>query len=101
LAIGWRVPDPHADLRGHIAHIVLAEMLGGEMGRLMSPLMANGLVSGLTAGVSLTDQELTAFDPTGMVVTAYLMPGVEPDHVLEVVHREIEQLAGSGPSDAE
>ncbi|AEA23361.1 M16 family metallopeptidase [Pseudonocardia benzenivorans] len=99
LAMGFRLPDPGADLDGYLAHVLLASVLGdGEAARLQRRLVhADGLVTDVSASAGLMGS-LDARDPDTFTVTAVHPAAVEPDRVIGAVDEELEKLAASPPS---
>ncbi|MCO1660744.1 M16 family metallopeptidase [Pseudonocardia humida] len=102
LAVGYRLPDPGADLDGYLAHALLASVLGeGEAARLQRRLVhADSLVTDVSAGAGLLGP-LDARDPDTFTITAMHPAGVDPDRVLRAVDEELDKLAASGPSTEE
>lgn len=99
LAMGFRLPDPGADLDGYLAHVLLAAVLGdGEAARLQRRLVhADGLVTDISAGAGLMGS-LDARDPDTFTVTAVHPAAVDPDRVIGAVDEELEKLAADPPS---
>ncbi len=99
LAMGFRMPDPAADLDGYLAHVLLASVLGdGEAARLQRRLVhADGLVTDISAAAGLMGP-LDARDPDTFTVTAVHPAAVDPDRVLDAVDEELDKLAAQGPS---
>ncbi len=99
LAMGFRMPDPAADLDGYLAHVLLASVLGdGEAARLQRRLVhADGLVTDISAGAGLMGS-LDARDPDTFTVTAVHPAAVDPDRVIGAVDEELEKLAADPPS---
>jgi zinc protease len=102
LAIGYRLPDPAADLPGYLGHALLGSVLGdGEAARLQRRLVhADGLVTDISAGAGLMGV-LDARDPDTFTVTAVHPAAVDPDRVLAAVDDELEKLAATGPTKEE
>ena len=80
LAVGYRLPDPVADLDGYLGHALLGSVLGdGEAARLQRRLVhADGLVTDVSAGAGLMGP-LDARDPDTFTVTAVHPAAVDPD----------------------
>ncbi|MBW0129841.1 insulinase family protein [Pseudonocardia oceani] len=99
LAMGFRLPDPGADLDGYLAHMLLASVLGdGEAARLQRRLVhSDGIVTDVSASAGLMGS-LDARDPDTFTVTAVHPAAVDPDRVLGAVDEELEKLAAQGPS---
>ncbi len=102
-ACAWRVPDPAADLRHYLAHVVLCRLLTDEpQGRLAQRLVRRDRsVIGVDCGLGLTGEVFGTRDPTCLVLTGTPVPGVDPDAVLRAIDEETERLAEAGPSPAE
>jgi zinc protease len=101
LAMGFRLPDPGADLDGYLAHVLLASVLGdGEAARLQRRLVHDdGLVTDVSASAGLMGS-LDARDPDTFTVTAVHPAAVDPDRVLGAVDEELEKLAAAPPGGA-
>lgn len=99
LAIGYRLPDPVADLDAYLGHALLGSVLGeGEAARLQRRLVhADGLVTDVSAGAGLMGS-LDARDPDTFTITAVHPGSVEPDRVLTAVDEELDKLAATGPT---
>ena len=99
LAVGYRLPDPGADLDGYLGHALLASVLGeGEAARLERRLVhADGLVTDVSAGAGLMGP-LDARDPDTFTITAFHPADVDPDRVLGAIDEELDKLAATGPS---
>jgi predicted Zn-dependent peptidase len=99
LAVGYRLPDPGADLDGYLGHALLASVLGdGEAARLERRLVhADGLVTDVSAGAGLMGP-LDARDPDTFTITAIHPADVDPDRVLGAIDEELDRLAATGPS---
>ena len=62
LAVGWRLPDPVADLHGYLAFVVLAGMLtDGESARLQSTVVAKANLGHRHLGQSRTAGRTAGF----------------------------------------
>lgn len=98
LAIGYRLPDPAADLDGYLAHALLASVLGeGEAARLERRLVhADGLVTDVSASAGLFGP-LDTRDPDTFTITAVHPAQVQPDTVLVAIEEELDKLAAAGP----
>ncbi len=99
LAVGYRLPDPVADLETYLAHEVLAAVLSdGDSSRLEQRLVhTDELVTDIGAGCGLMGAPLDARDPDTFTVTALHPADVETDRVLDATDEEIGRLAGNGP----
>lgn len=98
LAIGYRLPDPAADLDGYLGHALLGSVLGdGEAARLQRRLVhTDGLVTDVSAGAGLMGM-LDARDPDTFTITAVHPPTVSTDQVTGAVDEELDRLAETGP----
>ena len=99
MAVGYRVPDPAAELDAYLAHAMLASVLtDGESARLQRRLVqGEGLVTDVTASNGLMGGPLDARDPDTFTITAVHPAAVDPDRVLGVVDEELDRLAARGP----
>jgi zinc protease len=99
VALGYRVPDPDADLRGYLAGTLLAGLLTeGDASRLQQRLVhGESLVTDVHAGCGLTGAPLDARDPDTFTITMLHPPQVGTDRLLGVVDEELEKLASTGP----
>ena len=98
LAVGWRLPDPVADLPGYLAHVLLGSVLSvGESSRLQSGLVAErGLATEVWAGPGIMGGPLDARDPDIFVLGAIHTPAVPADTVIDVANEIIGEVA-DGP----
>ncbi|WP_420791352.1 M16 family metallopeptidase [Actinomycetospora lutea] len=103
LALGHRLPDPHADLDAYLAHAVLASLLtDGEAARLTQRLVyGDALVTDVSASCGLMGAPLDARDPDTFTVTAVHPASVDPDRVIAAVDDELATLAADGPDPEE
>lgn len=92
LATGHRLPDPRADVRGYLAHAVLAR-LTSEQGPPAAGLPALSTSCGFFG-------PLDARDPDALVVTALLPPDTEPKEVVVAVARRWAEWADNPPAEA-
>ncbi|GAA4741817.1 pitrilysin family protein [Actinomycetospora chibensis] len=99
LALGHRLPDPHADLPGYLAHAVLASLLtDGEAARLTQRLVyGDELVTDVSASCGLMGAPLDARDPDTFTVTAVYPGTVDPQRIIGAVDDELATLAADGP----
>jgi len=99
LALGYRLPDPHADLPGYLAHAVLASLLtDGEAARLTQRLVyGDELVTDVSASCGLMGAPLDARDPDTFTVTAVHPGTVDPERIIGAVDDELATLAADGP----
>jgi zinc protease len=103
LALGYRLPDPTADLDGYLAHALLGSVLtDGEAARLRARLVhGEGIVTDISAGCGLFNTPLDARDPDTFTITAVHPVGVDPDRVVRAVDEELDRLAAGGPDAVE
>ena len=99
LALGYRLPDPQADLPGYLAHAVLASLLtDGEAARLTQRLVyGDELVTDVSASCGLMGAPLDARDPDTFTVTAVHPGTVDPQRISGAVDDELATLAAEGP----
>jgi predicted Zn-dependent peptidase len=102
LAIGYRMPDPVAELDGYLADLVLASVLAeGDGSRLQQRLvLREPLVTDVNAACGLFGP-FEARDPDTFTITAVYSPEVSRDRVLAAVDEELDKLAATPPSDQE
>jgi predicted Zn-dependent peptidase len=98
VAIGYRVPDPSADLRVYLASVLLAEILTeGDASRLQRSLVqSRGLVNDISAYLGTFGDPLEERDPTRFNITARYSADVQTDTVLAAVDAELDRLATDG-----
>ncbi len=102
-AVGWRLPDPVADLRGYLACVLLGAILSeGEASRMQSEVVAKAqLASEIWAGPGLMGGPLDARDPDVFVLGAIHSTEIAAARVLEAADEQIALVAANGPSEAE
>ena len=100
LAVGYRVPDPLADLGEYAATAVLCEVLtGGDASRLYQRLVKRDrLVSHVMGMMGTFGDPFDVRDPTMLQVIAY-HPDAEADQVLEALDAEVAALAAGVAAD--
>jgi zinc protease len=103
LAVGWRLPDPVADLPGYLAFVVLASMLtDGESSRLQSAVIAKAaLATDIWASPGLLGGPLDSRDPDVFVLGAIHSNDVPASAVIGAAATEIATLAAEGPGEHE
>nr|WP_240615788.1 pitrilysin family protein [Nakamurella deserti] len=103
LAVGWRLPDPVAQLREYLATVLLGSVLSeGESSRLQSRVVARGEVATeMWAGPGLVGGPLDARDPDVFVLGAIHPPHVPWEDVVGAADAQIAELAARGPTDDE
>jgi zinc protease len=99
-AIGWRLPDPVADLPGYLAHVLLGQVLSdGESSRLQSTVVAEaGLATEIWAGPGLMGGPLDARDPDVFVLGALHAVDVPAARVIEAAVEQVAAVAAQGPT---
>jgi zinc protease len=102
LAIGYRMPDPIAELDGYLANLVLASVLAeGDGSRLQQRLvLREPLVTDVNAACGLFGP-FEARDPDTFTITTVHSPDVTSQQVLSAVDDELDKLAATPPSDQE
>nr|WP_255498102.1 pitrilysin family protein [Nakamurella sp. PAMC28650] len=102
-AVGWRLPDPVADLPGYLAHVLLGQVLSdGESSRLQSAVVAQaGLATEIWAGPGLMGGPLDARDPDVFVLGALHTIDVSADRVIAAAGEQIAAIAANGPTGQE
>ena len=103
LAIGYRLPDPGAELESYLAAVVLGSVLAdSDSSRLQRSLVQrDGLVTDISAGCGLFGEPLDARDPDPFVITAIHPNDVPIGTVLDAVDAEVARVAADGPGEAE
>jgi predicted Zn-dependent peptidase len=102
LAIGYRMPDPIAEMDGYLANLVLASVLAeGDGSRLQQRLvLREPLVTDINAACGLFGP-FEARDPDTFTITTVHSPDATRDRVLTAVDEELDKLATTAPSDEE
>jgi len=103
LAVGWRLPDPVADLQGYLSFVVLAGMLtDGESARLQSTVVAKAsLATDIWASPGLLGGPLDSRDPDVFVLGAIHPLDVPAAEVIDAANEQIALLAAEGPDEPE
>jgi zinc protease len=100
-AVGYRTPDPRAELDRFLAHVVVSSLLtDGEASRLRSRLVhQDRLVTDVSSMVGLFgDDGLLMRDPVPLQVLVH-HPGAAPTkRILGVITEELGRLATDGPT---
>ncbi len=99
LAVGWRLPDPVAELTGYLAFVVLAGILSdGESSRLQASVVAEqNLATDLWAAPGLLGGPLDARDPDVFVLGAIHPAEVPAEAVIDASAEQIARVAVAGP----
>ncbi|MCG8915077.1 insulinase family protein [Actinokineospora sp. PR83] len=102
VAVGYRIPDPVADLDGYLTFLVLAGVLAdGDGSRLQQRLVyGDQLVTDVSAGCGMFGP-FEARDPDTFIVTAMYSPDVSVDTVLGALDEELAKLAATPPTEEE
>jgi predicted Zn-dependent peptidase len=97
--VGYRLPDPVADLDNYLAYVVLSSVLtDGDSARLQQRMVhKDALVTDVGTSCGVIGSPLDARDPDTFTVTAIHTGDVEADRVLGVLDEELDRLAGTGP----
>jgi predicted Zn-dependent peptidase len=103
LAVGWRVPDPVADLPGYLPYVLLAEVLSdGDASRLEQRLVQQDrTVTQLACYLGLMGDPFDVRDPTAIVLQVHHAPTATADTVLASTTEELDRLATDGLSKGE
>ena len=103
LAVGWRLPDPVADLPGYLAFVVLASMLtDGESSRLQAAVIAKAsLATDIWASPGLLGGPLDSRNPDVFVLGAIHPVEVPASAVIDASAEQIAILAAHGPGEQE
>ena len=103
VAIGYRVPDPNADLHVYLATVLLAEILSeGDASRLQRSLVqSQGLVNDIAAYLGTFGDPLEERDPTRLNITARFSEGRTADQIIAAIDAELDRLATDGPEPGE
>jgi zinc protease len=103
LAIGYRVPDPGADLQTYLATLMLAEVLSdGDASRLQRSLVqSQRLVIDVGAYLGTFGDPLEERDPSRLNITAHYSDSRATDRVIAAIDAEIERVATVGTEPGE
>jgi zinc protease len=103
VALGYRVPDPGADLRVYLATVLLAEILSdGDSSRLQRSLVqSQRLVTDVGAYLGTFGDPLEERDPSRLNIVAHYADLASTDRVLSAIDAELDRLATDGTSDGE
>jgi predicted Zn-dependent peptidase len=101
LAVGYRVPDPIAELDEYLAVVVAAEVLaGGEASRLYQRLVKRDrTATHASAMLGTFGDPFDVRDPTMANVLAFLPPGTSADEVLGAIDEEVARQAEGVPDE--
>jgi len=103
VAIGYRVPDPGADLHVYLATVLLAEILAdGDASRLQRSLVqSRRLVTDVSAYLGTFGDPLEERDPTKLSITAFYGDPAATEAVIAAVDDELDRLANFGAEPGE
>jgi len=103
LAIGYRVPDPNADLHVYLASVLLAEILSeGDASRLQRSLVqSQRLVNDAAAYLGTFGDPLEERDPTRLNISARYSDRAQTEQVIAAVDAELDRLATDGTEPGE
>ena len=98
VAIGYRVPDPVAQLDNHLAGVLLSEILTeGDASRLQRRLVyRDRLVTDVSAYLGEFGDPFDERDPTAFTITAHYPNPESLGRILAVVDEELARLAADG-----
>jgi predicted Zn-dependent peptidase len=98
VAIGYRLPDPVGDLDGHLARVLLAELLSdGDAARLQRRLVQRDeLVTDVAAYIGEFGDPFDEREPTVFTISAHYPLAGSLDAVLAGVDDELARLASDG-----
>jgi predicted Zn-dependent peptidase len=98
VVLGYRVPDPGADLSVYLATVLLAEILSdGDSSRLQRALVqTKRLVTDVSAYLGTFGDPLEERDPTRLNITAYYPDASMTGAVIAAIDEELERLATDG-----
>ncbi len=98
VAIGYRVPDPIADLDAHLANVLLAELLSdGDASRLQRRLVQRDhLVTDVSAYLGEFGDPFDERDPSVLTITAHYPDAGSLDRIVGAVDDELDRIAQDG-----
>ena len=98
VAIGYRVGDPVRDLDGHLAALLLTELLSeGDASRLQRRLVQRDhLVTDISAYLGEFGDPFDERDPTALTITAHYPHAGSLDKILRAVDDEVARVADDG-----
>ncbi len=98
VAIGYRVPDPVAQLDDHLAGVLLCEILTeGDASRLQRRLVhRDRLVTDVSAYLGEFGDPFDERDPTAFTITAHYPNPESLERILAVVDEELARVAADG-----
>ena len=98
VAIGYRVPDPVAQLDEHLAGVLLSEILAeGDASRLQRRLVhRDRLVTDVSAYLGEFGDPFDERDPTAFTITAHYPNPESLERILAAVDEELARVAADG-----
>ena len=98
VAVGYRVPDPVAELDEHLAGVLLSEILSdGDASRLQRRLVhRDRLVTDVSAYLGEFGDPFDERDPTAFTITAHYPNAESLGRILAVVDEELARVAADG-----
>ena len=98
VAIGYRVPDPVAQLDEHLAGVLLSEILSeGDASRLQRRLVhRDRLVTDVSAYLGEFGDPFDERDPTAFTITAHYPNSESLERILAAVDEELARVAAEG-----
>jgi zinc protease len=103
VAIGYRIGDPLANFRDHLANLLLAEVLtDGDASRLNRSLIQRAhLVTDISAYIGEFGDPFDERDPSAFTITAHYSDPGKLDEILAAVDAELATIADDGPEPGE
>jgi zinc protease len=103
VAIGYRIGDPIANFRDHLANLLLAEVLtDGDASRLNRSLIQRAhLVTDISAYIGEFGDPFDERDPSAFTITAHYSDPAKLDEILAAVDAELATIADEGPEPGE
>jgi len=98
VAIGYRVPDPVAELAALLGMVLLSEVLtDGDASRLQRRLVQQDrLVTDVSAYVGEFGDPFDERDPTALTISAHYPPSTQLDVFLSTIDEELARVAEGG-----
>jgi predicted Zn-dependent peptidase len=98
VAVGYRVPDPVRDLDGHLATLLLTEVLSdGDASRLQRRLVQRDrLVTDISAYLGEFGDPFDERDPTALTISAHYADAGSLDRILTAIDEEVDRVASDG-----
>jgi zinc protease len=103
VAIGYRIGDPLANFRDHLANLLLAEVLtDGDASRLNRSLIQRAhLVTDISAYIGEFGDPFDERDPSAFTITAHYSDPGKLDEILAAIDAELATIADDGPEPGE